>query len=144
MMLMNKKIFLIFGLILIIASTLSFGLGQIYESDEGLFLEIYSVLPQYIRTSILGYPEIESVQIVGETTQIKINDAYVDDLNLTSIEDYLITLGNHNELMKEFTINYPDNQPAPLCLRDVSTKNNNGIYSVNNVLVVVPKDSRCP
>lgn len=140
----NKKFFLIFGSILILTSIISFGLGQIYESDEGIFIEVYSALPRYIRTSISGYAEIESVEIVGETTQIKIDDAYATDLNLTSLEAYLINLGDHNELMKQFTMLYPDNQPAPLCLRDVGTKNNNGIYSVNNELVIVVSDVRCP
>lgn len=120
--------------------------ARFFADENGFYLEIFTIFPDYINNFILSEPRITDMKIIdGKITQYKIinEDAYYE-LQNEGIIDYINSLERVNIWNTDHSYNYPDGQPSPLCLKDAVTHNMNGIYTANNQLIVNPNDERCP
>lgn len=104
------------------------------------------VIPMYLIDLFNGFDGVTAQYIRGNQvsnwTEINVN------LTLASVPKELMI--SYSEKIERQELNnqaqlllYPDGLPAPLCLRDLITGENQGLYLVNGTLFINEDDSRC-
>lgn len=125
----NKKI-LVLGIFLIgifIGSLIPSQATEIVGGNLGWVVHFATSLPSYIRSALAVNPLVVSVTDSNGETEIILNYSVNPNGDLRK---YLDGLERNVQENKDRLTIYPDNQPAPLCLRDAVSAVKVGYYDV--------------
>lgn len=139
----NKKIILgtALGIVLLIGLIYTSKALEITVNDVGTVLQFEVIFPSYLTNLIRNVQGVISVNNLPYGTEIIVNRSINVDGQLVN---YLEGLERSIQENTDRLALYPDNQPPPLCLVDVVTREKIGYYSVNRVMFAVANDTRCP
>lgn len=144
---MKKIIKIILAVVLLLVALLFLNRADAYNWYYCNNNNLCIVLDEKINTNQANYINningVVHVTLIDEPRQTIIE---IDQniINYTSdLEDYVKLLEINIRNNRAYSILDVDNKPVPLCLIDFTTHNINGVYSVNNQLVLIPNDVRC-